>query len=78
MRPFFNRESLWAYPVFAGVGGAFGYWMAGVEQRQMSILTERRDSLLAKRARRAQRAAQLGEPGLPVEARAVQPAAAGR
>lgn len=55
MRPFFNRESLWAYPVFAAVGGSFGYWMTGVEQRQLQILTERRNALLEKRRRRAER-----------------------
>jgi len=55
MRPFFNKESLWAYPFFAAVGGSFGYWMTGVEQRQLLILTERRNALLEKRRRRAER-----------------------
>jgi hypothetical protein len=55
MRPFFHRSLLWAYPVYMGVGASFGYWMTGVEQRQMKILTDRRESLLAKRARRAER-----------------------
>ncbi|KAI9841151.1 MAG: hypothetical protein M1838_003694, partial [Thelocarpon superellum] len=44
MRPFFNKESLWAYPVFAGVGGSFGWWLMGVEERQNKILSERRAS----------------------------------
>ena len=57
MRPFFNRGDLWAYPFFAGVGGSFGYWLSGVEGRQHKILTERRDSLLEKRRRRAEREA---------------------
>ena len=57
MRPFFNRESLWVWPLFAGVGGSFGYWLTGVEGRQMSILAERRESLLEKRRRRAEREA---------------------
>ena len=57
MRPFFNKESLWAYPVFAAVGGSFGYWLTGVESRQTKILTERRNSLLEKRRRRAEREA---------------------
>ena len=57
MRPFFNKESLWAYPVFAAAGGSFGYWLTGVESRQMKILTERRNSLLEKRRRRAEREA---------------------
>jgi len=55
MRPFFNTGSLWAYPLFAGVGGSFGYWLTGVEQRQQAILAARRTSLLEKRARRAER-----------------------
>jgi len=55
MRPLFNRESLWVYPVFAGIGGSFGYWLMGVEQRQYQILADRRDTLLEKRARRKER-----------------------
>jgi len=55
MRPFFNKESLWAYPVFAAAGGSFGYWLMGVENRQQAILGARRTSLLEKRARRAER-----------------------
>jgi hypothetical protein len=55
MRPFFSKESLWAYPFFAGVGGSFGYWLMGVEQRQMKMLSERRESLLEKRRKRAER-----------------------
>ncbi|KAF8854719.1 hypothetical protein BDZ45DRAFT_596648 [Acephala macrosclerotiorum] len=61
MRPFFNKESLWAYPLFAGVGGSFGYWLTGVEQRQQAILGARRTSLLEKRARRAEREAAEAE-----------------
>ena len=57
MRPFFNKESLWAYPLFAAAGGSFGYWMMGVEKRQMDILGERRDTILEKRRRRAEREA---------------------
>ncbi|CAG8950183.1 hypothetical protein HYFRA_00008420 [Hymenoscyphus fraxineus] len=53
-RPFFNRGSLWAYPLFGGIGGSFGYWMMGVEERQQAILAARRQSLLEKRARRDQ------------------------
>ena len=55
MRPFFNRESLWVWPLFGGIGGSFGYWMNGVESRQRNLLVERRDSLMAKRRRRAER-----------------------
>lgn len=62
MRPFFNKESLWVWPLFAGIGGSFGYWLTGVENRQLRILAERRESLLEKRKRRAERltAAQIG------------------
>ncbi|KAI9876651.1 MAG: hypothetical protein M1830_006030 [Pleopsidium flavum] len=55
MRPFFNKESFWAYPVFAAAGGSFGYWLTGVENRQMKILADRRNRLLEKRKRRAER-----------------------
>lgn len=55
MRPFFMRESLWAYPVYAGVGASFGYWLKGVEDNQMRILGETRNRLLEKRRRRAER-----------------------
>jgi hypothetical protein len=61
MRPFFNKESLWAYPVFGGVGASFGYWMMGVENRQQAILGARRTSLLEKRKRRAEREASEAE-----------------
>lgn len=55
MRPFFNKESLWAYPVFAACGASFGYWLQGVDERQTAILNERKQTILEKRARRAQR-----------------------
>ena len=55
MRPFFQRDTMWAYPIFGAVGGAFGYWLQGVEERQFRLLTDRRDSLLEKRRRRADR-----------------------
>lgn len=55
MRPFFNKESLWAYPVFAAAGGSFGYWLTGVSARQNAILAERKKNLLDKRRRRAER-----------------------
>ncbi|PQE05619.1 hypothetical protein CJF30_00007777 [Rutstroemia sp. NJR-2017a BBW] len=60
MRPFFNRESLWVYPVFGGAGASFGYWMQGVEQRQQAILGARRTAILEKRQRRAEREAAEG------------------
>ena len=55
MRPFFNKESLWAYPVFAACGASFGYWLQGVDESQTAILNERMKTLLEKRARRTQR-----------------------
>lgn len=55
MRPFFNKESLWVYPLFATVGGSFGYWLEGVEGRQLKMLAERKRILLEKRQRRAER-----------------------
>lgn len=62
MRPFFNKESLWAYPIFAAGGGSFGYWLTGVESRQLKLLAERRNNLLEKRKRRAEReGAMIGE-----------------
>ncbi len=60
IRPFFNKSSLWAYPVFGGTGAAFGYWLQGVDDRQTAILTARKASILEKRARQAQRAEEEG------------------
>ncbi|KAL2151967.1 hypothetical protein VTH82DRAFT_5151 [Thermothelomyces myriococcoides] len=57
MRPFFNKGSLWAYPVFGGVGASFGYWLQGVDERQTKMLEERKQAILEKRARRAERQA---------------------
>jgi len=55
MRPFFNRGSLWAWPVFGGVGASFGYWYQGMSDRQKAILADRKRALLEKRARRGER-----------------------
>lgn len=55
MRPLFGKGSLWVYPLFAGVGGSFGYWMQGIESRQQKILAERREAILEKRRRRDER-----------------------
>lgn len=55
MRPFFQRGALWVYPLFAGVGGSFGYWMKGVEDRQFKLLQQRKEILIEKRRRRAER-----------------------
>ncbi|OTB07783.1 hypothetical protein M426DRAFT_317681 [Hypoxylon sp. CI-4A] len=58
MRPFFNRGSLWAYPIFGGVGASFGYWLQGVDERQTAVLEERKQIILEKRARKAARDAE--------------------
>jgi len=58
MRPFFNRKSLWAYPLFGGVGASFGYWLQSIDEKQAKILEERKQAILEKRARRAQRQAE--------------------
>ncbi|KAI9898476.1 hypothetical protein N3K66_006836 [Trichothecium roseum] len=55
MRPFFNRGSLWAYPVYAAGGAGFGHWLQGVDDRQTAALGERKAVLLEKRARKAAR-----------------------
>ncbi|KAL4790848.1 hypothetical protein BDV19DRAFT_393700 [Aspergillus venezuelensis] len=52
MRPLFVKESLWVYPFFAGIGGSFGYWLQGVEQRQLAILAQQKSAILEKRRRR--------------------------
>lgn len=55
MRPFFNKSSLWAYPVYAAGGASFGYWLQGVDDRQTAVLSQRKSLLLEKRAKKAQR-----------------------
>jgi len=60
MRPFFQRGYLWVYPLFAGIGGSFGYWLQGVEHRQLKMLQQRKEILLEKRKRRAEREAVEG------------------
>ncbi|KAL2886278.1 NADH2 dehydrogenase subunit 14K [Ceratocystis lukuohia] len=58
MRPFFAKESLWAYPVYMTGGASFGYWLQGVDDRQTAILADRKQKLLDKRARLAAKAAE--------------------
>ncbi|RGP72980.1 hypothetical protein FSPOR_2356 [Fusarium sporotrichioides] len=58
MRPFFSKSSLWVYPVYAAGGASFGYWLQGVDDRQTDTLKERKNILLEKRARKAERDAQ--------------------
>ncbi len=55
MQPIIHKNTLWAYPVFAACGASFGYWMQGVDERQTAVLSERKQAILEKRARRAQR-----------------------
>ena len=55
MRPFFNKESLWVYPIYMLGGASFGYWLQGVDERQNATLKDRKERLLEKRARKAQR-----------------------
>jgi hypothetical protein len=62
MRPFFNKESLWVYPIFGGIGASFGYWLQDVDTKQQRILGARRTTMLEKRARRdAREAAEAAE-----------------
>jgi hypothetical protein len=60
MRPLFARNYLWTYPVYAAVGGSFGYWLTGVESRQIAVLEERKQRLLEKRRKRDE--VRLGTP----------------
>lgn len=55
MRPFFTRKTLWPYPIYMAGGGAFGYWLQGVDDRQSATLNDRKAILLEKRARKAAR-----------------------
>lgn len=55
MRPFFIRNKLWIYPVYGGIGASFGYWLQGVEDKQIRYLQDAKQSLLEKRRRRAER-----------------------
>lgn len=55
MRPFFSRENWVIYPIYGSLGASFGYWLQGIEQRQMRYLSETRERLLEKRRRRAER-----------------------
>jgi len=67
MRPLFNRSSLWVYPVYASIGGSVGYWLSGVESRQINFLSQRREALMDKRRRRAEREGIEGQGVLPGE-----------
>ena len=64
MRPLLNKDAFWAYPLYAAAGGSFGYWLTGVETRQNAILLERKNTLLEKRRRRAEREGTTVEAGI--------------
>ena len=57
MKPLFYRRELWLYPLYAAVGGSFGYWLQGASDRHDAMLQERKEMLLEKRRRRAEREA---------------------
>ncbi|KAK0720458.1 hypothetical protein B0H67DRAFT_485422 [Lasiosphaeris hirsuta] len=59
MRPFYTKNALLGFPIFAGVGASFGYWLQGIDEKQTAVLAERKAAIYEKRARRA---AQTGEP----------------
>lgn len=61
MRPLFTKRGLWIYPIYAGIGGSFGYWLQGVEESQNKIIADRRDRLLEKRKRRDEREGKITE-----------------
>lgn len=61
MRPFFHKRTIIGYPIFASITGAFGYYIHGVEVKQFEILERRKNRLLEKRARAAERAEALKE-----------------
>ncbi|KAF1986593.1 hypothetical protein K402DRAFT_393666 [Aulographum hederae CBS 113979] len=56
MRPLFRARNgaLW-YGIYGGIGASFGYWLQGVDQRQMAVINARRDRLLEKRRKAAER-----------------------
>ncbi|KAM3422862.1 hypothetical protein BST61_g344 [Cercospora zeina] len=58
MRPFFQRENWLIYPIYGGLGASFGYWLQGVDERQMRYLGDARQRLIEKRKRRAEREGQ--------------------
>jgi hypothetical protein len=55
MRPFFNKESPRAYPAFGAVGGS----LMRIENKHMRIMGKRRERLLMRRQRRAEREAAM-------------------
>ena len=51
MRPLITKGSLWAYPWYAGIFGSFGWWLTGVETRQLHWIEKRKTLFLEKKAR---------------------------
>jgi hypothetical protein len=68
MRPFFNKESLWVYPMYALGGASFGYWLQGVDDRQTATLNDRKTLLLEKRANKAKKDAEAAAAAVSAEA----------
>lgn len=62
MRPFFHKQTAWGYPLFGAIGAGVGFWLTGVQERQLKALTERRDALMDKRRRRAERNGETMDP----------------
>ncbi|KAA8894681.1 NADH2 dehydrogenase 14K chain [Sphaerosporella brunnea] len=55
MRPLFQRSTIIGYPIFMSISGAFGYYLQNKEAAQKALLEERKQRLLEKRARQAER-----------------------
>jgi hypothetical protein len=56
LRPMFAKQSnLWLYPVYAAIGGGFGFWLEGLGVSHNKMLQERKESLLEKRRRKLER-----------------------
>ena len=68
MRPFISYHSAWVYGAYGAIGGGVGYWLTGVEERQMKWLSDKRDALIEKRKRRAAReGVEVDEYGVRIE-----------
>jgi hypothetical protein len=54
MRPLFDRSHIIAYPIYAAVGGGFGYWLDGFEKTQLKYVQDIKERLIEKRKRIAE------------------------
>jgi len=54
-RPYTAAHDLWGYPGYGAVAAGIGYFLIGMEERQMAILNDRKNLLLEKRKRAAER-----------------------